>query len=153
MADAVEMRIAVVRSIFNAPVTAGLLEGALAALEEAGATEIRVVDVPGAFELPLAARVLADRGYDAVIALGAVILGETDHYEHIARQTSEGLMRVMLDTGVPVTFGVLTVRDEVHALVRSTPGPGNKGREAAEAAIGMAGVLRSIDEGHTPSGQ
>ena len=90
MADAVEMRIAVVRSIFNAPVTAGLLEGALAALEEAGATEIRVVDVPGAFELPLAARVLADRGYDAVIALGAVILGETDHYEHFARQTSGG---------------------------------------------------------------
>lgn len=142
--DAEGLRIGVVRSLFNRSVTDGLLEGALARLEEARADQVTVVEVEGAFELPLFASRLAHRGYDAVIAVGAVVEGETDHYEHIAHRTSEGLMRVMLDTGVPVAFGVLTVRSADHAHVRSAPGEDNKGAEAAEAAVRAANVLRTV---------
>lgn len=142
--DAEGLRIGVVRSIFNRSVTEGLLDGALASLEGAGAAEVTVVEVDGAFELPLLASRLADRGYDAVVAVGAVVEGETDHYEHIAHRASEGLMRVMLDTGVPVAFGVLTVRSADHALARSAPGEDNKGAEAAQAAVRAANLLRTI---------
>jgi 6,7-dimethyl-8-ribityllumazine synthase len=142
--DAEGMRIGIVRSVFNRSVTDGLLDGALAKLEEAGAVEVTVVEVEGAFELPLLASRLADRGYDAVVAVGAVVEGETDHYEHIAHRTSEGLMQVMLDTGVPVAFGVLTVRSADHAHARSAPGEDNKGAEAAEAAVRAANLLRVI---------
>ena len=79
-----------------------------------------------------------------MVALGAVIDGETDHYEHVAHRASEGLMRVMLDTGKPVAFGVLTVRQEKHALVRSQAGPGNKGAEAAAAVVETALLLRDL---------
>lgn len=142
--DASALRIGIVQSIFNAPVTAGLLAGALAVVEEAGATDVTVVKVPGAFELPLVARALAALGCDAVIAVGAVVLGETDHYEHIAHRASEGLQQVMLETGIPVGFGVLTVREPEHAYARSVPGPLNKGGEAAAAAIRTANVLHAI---------
>jgi 6,7-dimethyl-8-ribityllumazine synthase len=142
--DAEGMRIGVARSVFNRSVTDGLLDGALAKLEEAGAVEVTVVEVEGAFELPLLASRLADRGYDAVVAVGAIVEGETDHYEHIAHRTSEGLMRVMLDTGVPVAFGVLTVRSADHAHARSAPGEDNKGAEAAEAAVRAANLLRIV---------
>lgn len=142
--DASGLKVALVVAEFNASVTDGLLEGALASLQEAGADDVTVVRVPGAFELPLVCRRLAAGGADAVIALGAVVLGETDHYEHIAHRASEGIMSVMLETGVPVGFGVLTVRDPAHALARSRPGPGNKGAEAAEAAVRTAVFLRSI---------
>ena len=90
------------------------------------------------------ARTLIDDGCDAVVALGAVVLGETDHYEHIARETARGLQDVMLATGVPVAFGVLTVRDIEHARIRSLPGPGNKGTEAAEAAVRTARLLAQL---------
>ena len=142
--DASALRIGVVRSLFNQPVTDGLLNGALEILEEAGAGDVTLIDVEGAFEVPVVAQRLAGRGYDAVIGLGAVVDGETDHYEYIAARTSEGLMRVMLDTGVPVAFGILTVRDPAHAFARSAPDEKNKGREAAEAAIRTASLLKKI---------
>ncbi len=138
------LRIGVVRSLFNRPVTDGLLSGALEVLEEAGADDVTVLDVEGAFEIPIVARRLAQDGYDAVITVGAVVEGETDHYEHIAREAAAGLMRVALDTGVPVSFGILTVRNPEHAFARSAPGEKNKGREAAEAAIRTAVLLRSM---------
>ena len=142
--DATDLRVGVVRSLFNRPVTDGLLEGALAVLDEAGARDVTVIDVEGAFETPLLAQHMAQSGYDAVVVLGAVVEGETDHYEHIAGRASEGLMRVMLDTGIPVTFGILTVRDPAHAYARSAPDKHNKGREAAEAAVRTANVLKEV---------
>jgi len=140
--DASGLRIGVVRSLFNQPVTDGLLQGAIEVLEEAGAGDITIIDVEGAFEVPVVARRLVSDGCDAVVALGAVIEGETDHYAHIAGRTSEGLMRVMLDTGVPIAFGILTVTNPDHALARSAPGEKNKGREAANAAIRTANLLK-----------
>ncbi len=142
-ADLGELRIGVVRSLFNASVTHGLLDGALRWLESAGVASVTVVDVPGAFELPVAAAALC-ADHDAVVALGAVIAGETDHYEHVARTACDGLMRVMLDTGVPVGLGLLTVRDPQHAVSRSLPGADNKGAEAASAAATTAAVLRDL---------
>jgi 6,7-dimethyl-8-ribityllumazine synthase len=137
------LEIGVVRSLFNASVTDGLLDGALRWLETAGVASVTVVDVPGAFELPLAAAALC-ADHDAVVALGAVIAGETDHYDHVARTACDGLMRVMLDTGVPVGLGLLTVRDPRHAVSRSLPGPDNKGAEAAAAAATTAALLRKL---------
>jgi 6,7-dimethyl-8-ribityllumazine synthase len=145
--DAAGLRIGIARSLFNEPVTDGLLRGALDVIEAAGGDAETIVNVEGAFELPLAARRLADAGYDAVIALGAVVKGETDHYEHIAGRAAAGLMRVMLDTGVPIAFGVLTVFDPAHAYARSASDEHNKGREAAEAAIRTANVLKQISGG------
>ena len=142
--DASDLRIGVVRSLFNQRVTDGLLQGATEVLEEAGAHNVTMIDVEGAFEVPLVAQQLASGGYDAVVALGAVIDGETDHYEHIAGRTSEGLMKVMLDTGVPIAFGILTVTDPDHAIARSAPGEKNKGREAANAAIRTANLLKEV---------
>lgn len=141
------LRVAIVRARFNGAVVDGLLEGARATLAEMGAGPERVtlVEVPGAFELPLAAWAAAECGrFDAVVALGAVIRGETDHYEHIAREAAAGLSRVALLTGVPIGFGVLTVAEESQAQARSGPGPGNKGAEAARAAISMVHVLRGL---------
>lgn len=141
------LRVAIVRSRFNGAVVDGLLEGARQALAEMGAaaTRLAIVEVPGAFELPLAARAAAEsRRFDAVVALGAVIRGETDHYEHIAREVAAGLSRVAVLTGVPVGFGVLTVAEESQARARSGPGPENKGAEAARAAIAMVHVLRGL---------
>jgi len=142
--DGSGLRIGVVRSLFNRPVTDGLLDGALQALDAAGAGDVTVVDVPGAFELPLVASRFAETGYDAVVAIGAVVKGETDHYEHIARCASDGLMAVTVRTGVPVTLGVLTVSEPSHAFARSAPDQHNKGREAAEAAVRAANVLRQL---------
>jgi 6,7-dimethyl-8-ribityllumazine synthase len=140
------LRVAVVTSIFNAQITSGLKDGAVTFLEEAGAEEVLIVDAPGAFELPLIAQRLASNGYDAIVCLGAVVEGDTDHYEHVAHRASEGLMRVQLDTGVPVAFGILTVREEADAVARSGHGDSNKGRESAVAAVMAANVLRSLDD-------
>jgi 6,7-dimethyl-8-ribityllumazine synthase len=141
--DAGELRIAVARSRFNGTITSGLADGAVEYLESVGA-RYQVFDTPGAFELPLIASELIAAGYDAVVALGAVIEGETDHYAHVAHRASEGLMQVMLATGRPVSFGILTVRKEEHAIARSKPGPGNKGAEAASAAVETVLLARTI---------
>jgi 6,7-dimethyl-8-ribityllumazine synthase len=145
--DARGLRIAVVRARFHPETADGLLLGALDALREMGAADdaVTVTDVPGAFELPLAARAGAESGrFDAVVALGAVIRGETDHYEHISREASAGLAVVARETGVPVGFGLLTVHDEAQARERSASGPGNKGAEAARAAVAMVHALRKL---------
>jgi 6,7-dimethyl-8-ribityllumazine synthase len=134
----------VITSTFNSSITDGLRDGAVGYLEEVNTAEIVSVAVPGAFELPLVAQKLALEGFDAVVCLGAVIEGDTDHYEHVAHRTSEGLMRVQLDTGVPIAFGVLTVRTVEAARVRSEPGDANKGREAAIAAVQTAHLLANL---------
>ena len=140
--DARGLRVAIVRSAFNGAVVEGLAAGARRALVGAGAAPGDVVEllVPGALELPLAARAAARSG-----RFDAVIKGETDHYEHVARAATDGLLRVSLDTGVPLGFGVLTVRDEAQAVARSAPGEGNKGAEAARAAVAMVHLLRSLN--------
>ena len=137
------MRVGVVVSRFPKFDTGPLLEGALQFLEEAGTEEVVVVEVAGALEAPVVAAGLAGK-VDAVVALGAVIEGETDHYTHVAAQSAAGLARVALDAGVPVTNGILTVRDAQQAVARSHPGPENRGREAASAALIAANALRSL---------
>ena len=146
-ADASGLRFALLRSSFNLAVVNGLVEGARTALIELGAgpDDVTILEVPGAFELPLAAAAAARSGrFDAVVALGAVIKGETDHYEHVARAATDGLAQVALDAGIPVGFGVLTVRDERQALVRAAAGPENKGAEAARAVVSMVRLLRDL---------
>lgn len=143
------LRVAILRSAFNARVVDGLLAGARAALAEMGAAarDTVVVEVPGAFELPLAARAAAASGrFDAIVALGAVIRGATDHYEHISREAAAGLAAVARKTRVPVGFGVLTCASEDQALARSAPGNGNKGAEAARAAVAMVHVLGRLHD-------
>lgn len=139
------LRIAVACSRFNGSITWGLLEGALETLDECGVdrNDVTVAWTPGAFELPLLARVLAERGAAAVVCLGAVVRGETDHYAFVAGECARGIQEVQLETGVPVAFGVLTTETEEQALARSGRGDANKGREAAHAAVEMARVLRT----------
>jgi 6,7-dimethyl-8-ribityllumazine synthase len=136
--------VAVACSRFNGEVTWRLLEGALSALAECGVdrNDVTVAWTPGAFELPLAAQALAEGGADAVVCLGAVVRGETDHYELVAGECARGIQDVQLSTGVPVAFGVLATDDTAQALARSEPGEGNKGREAAATAVEMARLLR-----------
>ncbi|NUU26170.1 MAG: 6,7-dimethyl-8-ribityllumazine synthase [Streptomycetaceae bacterium] len=140
------LRVAVVAAQWHAPVMDGLLAGALAALDEFGLTEPTVVRVPGAFELPVVAKALAERGHDAVIALGVVIRGGTPHFEYVCAAATDGLTRVALDTGVPVGFGVLTCDNEQQALDRAgiEGAKEDKGREAATAAVATAVALRTL---------
>ena len=142
--DARGLRVGVVVATFNGVVTAGLLQGALEALSAAGAVDPMVVRVAGSFEIPVVARALAEAGYDCVVALGAGIKGETDHHEHVATQAIAGLRQVAVETGVPVGLGVLTTRRVEQARARSLPGPGNKGAEAALAAVRTANALRQL---------
>jgi len=138
------LRVLILQSAFNDSVVAGLSLGALEYTAEVGASaEVQVV--PGAFELPLIAQTAAFTGrYDAIVALGAVIKGETDHYEHIARESARGIMQASLVTGVPVAFGVLTVTKQADAVFRSKPGRHNKGREAAAAAVDAALLIQKL---------
>lgn len=140
------MRVGVACSRFNGALTWGLLQGALAALEECGVDcgDVTVAWSPGAFELPLLAQALVEGGADAVVCLGAVVRGETDHYQFVAGECARGIQQVQLDTGVPVAFGVLTTEDTAQALARAGAGDANKGREAAAAAVEMARLLRSL---------
>ena len=141
------MKVAIVVSRFNEQITGGLLAGAREALAEAGVEgdEVAVFEVPGAFEIPLAAKYAAESGqFAAVICLGCLIKGETMHFEYIADAASHGIMRVGLETRIPVAFGVLTTLTEEQAERRAAPGPENKGREAALAALEMATLLSRI---------
>lgn len=142
-ADGAGRRVCVIVSRFNADVTTALLEGAVGALTERGvaAADLDIVFVPGAWELPLAAREAAGRGYDAIVALGCVIRGETAHFEHVSGGACEGLARVQLDTGVPVGLGVLTPDTSAQALARAGGELGNAGVEAAKAALEMADLV------------
>jgi 6,7-dimethyl-8-ribityllumazine synthase len=143
--DSLRVGVAVAR--FNGSITRGLLGGALEALRERGIGAPVVVEVAGAFELPVTVKALIDSGCDCVVALGAVIMGETDHYEHVATQSIAGLIRVSIDTGRPVGIGVLTVRDPAHAVERSRSGPGNVGGQAAGAAVDAVRAIRSLEAG------
>ncbi len=145
--DAAGARVAVAVSRFNADITSELLDGAVRALHEHGVEDERlsVVWVPGAFELPLVAqRCAASGAFDAVVCLGAVIRGETPHFDYVAGQAAEGCTRVALDTGVPVVFGVLTTDDEAQAWARVGGVQGHKGEEAVLTALEMVDLLRRL---------
>ena len=147
LAGASGFRFALLVSRFNEAITTRLLAGARAALAEAGAAAGDVGEywVPGAFELPQAARELADTGsFDAVVALGCVIRGETPHFDYICSAVANGLMTAAGDTGVPMAFGVLTTDDDAQAVARAGEGRDNKGFEAAAAAIEMAQLFRRV---------
>jgi 6,7-dimethyl-8-ribityllumazine synthase len=139
-------RMGVAVAAFNKPITDPMRAAAIAVLESAGVGEVIVVEVAGALELPLAARGLIERADCAgVVAIGAVIKGETDHYEHVASEATRGIAQVALESGCPVGNAILTVHEYEHALDRARPGPGNKGAEAATAALELAQKLRGMD--------
>jgi len=143
-ADGRSARIALVCAKFNGAITERLLEGALAGLAACGvdARTVTLSWVPGAFEIPLAAqRLIGSRTVDAVVALGAVIRGDTAHFDFVAGQCASGLQRVALDTGVPVVFGVLTTETLAQALDRCRDDESNKGYEAAVTALEMVDLL------------
>lgn len=140
------LRIGVAGALFNGGITLRLLNGALDALAETGTDrrDITVAWAPGAFELPLVARAFANAGkVDMVLCVGAVIRGDTGHYDFVAGECASGIQRVQLDTGVPVVFGVLTTDTVDQALERSEPDETNKGREAALTGVEMVRLLRS----------
>jgi 6,7-dimethyl-8-ribityllumazine synthase len=139
--------VAIVAARFNEAIVASLLKGARARWLEGGGSEeeLLVVRVPGAFEIPVAARQLAKSGrYDAVVALGCVIRGDTPHFEYVAGECARGLTLVSLETGVPVIFGVLTVENREQALERAALGQGNKGAESMACALEMAALLEQL---------
>jgi 6,7-dimethyl-8-ribityllumazine synthase len=145
--DARGLRFAVVVARFNHLICVRLLEGCVSELEARGAApdDVHVAWVPGAFELPLAARALAASGrYDAVVTLGAVIRGGTPHFDYVCQGVTDGVREAMRDTGVPIAFGVLTTDDAEQALARAGGADGNKGVDAALAALEMARLLESV---------
>ena len=147
--DAVGLRVAIVVSRFNHLITVRLLDGCVAELVDRGAAhdDLHVAWVPGAFEIPQAARTLAASGrYDVVVTLGVVIRGGTPHFEYVCRAVTDGVREIMRDTGVPVGFGVLTTDDNAQALARAGGEHGNKGAEAALAAIEMAHLMRAAKQ-------
>ena len=141
------LSIAIVVSRFNELVTRPLLSGAQDGLIRHGVEPegVDVAWVPGSFEIPVTARRLAESGrYQAIVCLGAVIRGETPHFDHVANQASSGIARVALDTGVPVIFGIITADTLEQALERAGGKMGNKGYDAAVAAIEMANLMRGL---------
>jgi len=140
-------RFAIVRAVFYGELAERLTAGALAGFAEQGVGEqdVDVHDVPGAFELPLAAKACAESGrYAGIACLGAVIRGETDHYDHVCEAAAHGILRTQLDTGIPCAFGVLTVDDMDQALARAGGGKRDSGRDAALAAMQMARLVASL---------
>jgi 6,7-dimethyl-8-ribityllumazine synthase len=145
-----EMAVAVVASRYNSVVVQRLLDGAVARLVEHGISRdmITVVLVPGAWELPLACRRLAEAGgHQAVVALGCVVRGDTPHFEYVCSEASRGVIQASLDTGLPVSFGLLTTDTIEQAAERAGGQHGNKGAEAADAAVEMAQLMRALPRG------
>ena len=141
------MRFGVVVAKFNKFVTSKLLSSCLDGLTKHGVKDqdIEVVRVPGAFEIPLVAKTLAQSGrFDAVICLGAVIRGDTPHFDYICNEASRGIGRASLETGVPLIFGVLTTETVAQAIERADPAKFNRGGEAAKSAIEMASVITQL---------
>jgi 6,7-dimethyl-8-ribityllumazine synthase len=150
--DGAGVRIAIVAARFNEAVTSALVDGAVEALARAGVSDgdVTVVWVPGAFEVPVAARRLAGGGgVDAVICLGAVIRGETAHFELVANEAARGIADVSRETGVPCIFEILATEDLEQARSRAGGSHGNKGWEAAASALEMVHLLRALPEGVT----
>jgi len=151
--DGSHLRIGVVVSRFNESVTEALLKGALEGLDEAKVPTdaVTIASVPGAFELAgTAGRLAASGAVDAVVCIGAVIRGQTDHFTFVAAAAQEGILRVSIDTGIPIIFGVLTTDDYEQAEDRAGGAAGNKGYEAALDAVEMANLYRSLDRGGGP---
>lgn len=147
--DATGMRLAVVVARFNHLISARLLEGCVSTFEELGgnADDVHVAWVPGAFEIPQAARILAQTGrYGAVVTLGSVIRGGTPHFDYVCDGVTDGVREVMRDTGVPVAFGVLTVNDIEQAMDRAGGSEGNKGSDVTRAAIEMANLCPILEK-------
>lgn len=144
-ADGRGLKIGVVISRFNERITDRLLEGALQALDDCGVEpdDVTVVSVPGAIEIPGVARKLADQ-VDAIVTLGAVIRGETEHFTYVCKAAQEGMIRVALDSGVPMTFGVLTTEDTAQAMARTGGDKGHKGYEVARDAVELANTYKLI---------
>ena len=145
--DASGLRFAIVVARFNSFVTSKLLEGALDALKRHGAdvSTVPVAHVPGAWELPIAVKALADlKKYDAIIALGAVIRGDTPHFDYVAGHAASGLAQVQSESGIPIAFGVLTTNTVEQAVDRAGAKSGNKGFDAAMTAIEMCNLLKQI---------
>ena len=141
------VRFGIVVSRFNDFINAKLLDGALDALSRHGAVDehITVIRVPGSFEIPLMAKKLADSGnYDAIICLGAVIRGATPHFEYISAEVTKGIAKITLDSGLPISFGILTTDNIEQAIERAGTKSGNKGWDAAMAAIEMVNLLKEI---------
>jgi 6,7-dimethyl-8-ribityllumazine synthase len=142
------LRFGFVAARFNDFVVEPLIRGAVDALKRHGATEkqIEIVRVPGAFDMPIVARKMAlSRRYDALIALGAVVRGQTPHFDYVAGECSSGLSRIALETGVPIAFGVLTTDTMEQAVDRAGGKAGNKGADCAVVAIEMANLLRRLE--------
>ena len=143
-----DLRFAILASRFNESVVDALVRGALDALRRHGASDkqVDVIRVPGAYDMPLVARRLAQsRRYDAIVAVGAVIRGQTPHFDYVAGECASGLARVSAETGVPVTFGVLTTENTEQALDRAGGKAGNKGADAAVSAIDLVTLLRRLE--------
>ena len=145
--DGKGMRVGIVCSRFNEFIVNALLEGAMRGLVASGVSEqaVDVAWVPGAFEIPIATKAMATSGrYDTLFTLGAVIRGETAHFEYVAGPVADSIAQIQLETGMPIGFAVLTVENVEQAVERSGPGAGNKGEEAAIGAIEMANVLKAL---------
>jgi 6,7-dimethyl-8-ribityllumazine synthase len=143
-----DLRFAILAARFNDFVVEPLVRGALDVLKRHGATEkqIEIVRVPGAFDMPIVARKLAlSRRYEALIALGAVIRGQTPHFDYVAGECASGMARIALESGVPIAFGVLTTDTVEQAIDRAGGKAGNKGADAALTALEMANLLRRLD--------
>jgi len=148
--DARNLHVALIVSQYHRDVTDRLRQGAMAGLQQAGTDEedVEVVEVPGTFEIPLAARCAAESGrFNAVVCLGCVIKGETAHFEFIASAVAHGITAASAETGIPMTFGVLTTNSLDEAMARTNDGPSNKGWEAAAAAIGLVDALTILTNG------
>jgi 6,7-dimethyl-8-ribityllumazine synthase len=147
-----ETQFAIVVSEFNQDITNALLQGALDRLTELNINKdnITVIKVPGAVEIPLVAQLLAKKNkHQAIICLGAVIRGETTHYDYVCEQVSQGCQRVMLDYNIPVIFGILTTENEEQALARVGGQHGHKGKDAADAALHMVKVVKELTTSST----
>ena len=148
--DARNLHVALIVSQYHRDVTDRLRQGAMAGLQQAGTDDedVEVVEVPGTFEIPLAARCAAESGrFNAVVCLGCVIKGETAHFEFIASAVAHGITAASAETGIPMTFGVLTTNSLDEAMARTNDGPSNKGWEAAAAAIGLVDALTTLTIG------
>lgn len=142
-----DLRIGIVVTRWNALITDRLLDGALECIRAFGGTTdaVTVVRCPGAFEMPIVLKAMADSGrYDALVALGAVIRGETPHFDYVAGEAAAGIVRASMDAGVPCGFGLLTLESLEQGLSRAGAKHGNKGWEAAQASIETAGLLAQI---------
>lgn len=143
--DGAGLHIGLAVASWNQTITDRLLDGAESRCEELGVSEVTVLRVPGALELPLAAKALIDQGCNAVVAIGTIVKGDTDHYEIVVRESTSGITRVALDSGVPVTNAILAVHDYGDAVERSDQGDANKGVEAVDAAILTATAIARLE--------